>query len=82
MGVGKGPVGGDPAISKQAQGDGHGLGACAYIRVGEHHIVDRPQQRDLVAGHFTIVAQDGADGAAGKRTAHTMWPLSIFPGEA
>ena len=35
------------------------------VGVGQHHIVDGPQQRNLVARYFRIVLEDGADDFIG-----------------
>ena len=53
--IDKGPVVGDPAVSQHAQRDGGRLLHAGEVRKSEHHVVDRAQQRNLIAGDFAIV---------------------------
>ena len=55
----EGPVVGDPELSQQLEGNGNIALVGSQVGVGQHQIVDGPQQRDLVARYFRIVLEDG-----------------------
>ena len=61
IGVHERPVVGDPKLGQQLQGNGDIALVGSDVGVGQHHVVNRPQQRNLVARYFRIVLEDGAD---------------------
>ncbi len=65
VGVHERPVVGDPELGQQLQGNGDIALVGSQVGVGQHHIVDGPQQRNLVTRYFRIVLEDGADDFIG-----------------
>lgn len=45
----EGPVVGDPKLGQQLEGHCDIAPVGSQVRVGQHHIIDGPQQRNLVA---------------------------------
>ena len=60
--VGKGPVIGHPQLGQAVQRHSDGLALAGHVGVHQHHVVDSPEQRNLVAGRLVIVFEDGGNG--------------------
>lgn len=61
VGVNEGPIVSDLELGQQLERDGIIALIGSQVGVGQHYIVDSPQQRDLVARYLRIVLEDSAD---------------------
>ena len=61
IGVYKGLVVGDPEFCQQLEGNSYIALIGSQVGVGQHHIINRPQQGNLVTRYLRVMLEDGAD---------------------